>query len=238
MQGLAMVQHKGNLYRIGGFIARNKKGESQDLHSSTEFAKFDFDKRQWQPLQPMPQARSSTDAVVVGDTLYVVGGWAMRGEEGKQWSDQMLSLDLSNPAAKWQSSETPFKRRALSAGFQGDKLFVVGGMQQKGGPTAGVMVYDLKSKQWSEGPKLPGEGGMAGFGSSCFNIGGELYASTYGGDVLKLSKAGDAWEHKFELETGRFFHRLLPLAKDKFMLVGGANMDVGKLTEIEVFSLN
>ena len=237
-QGLAMVEHNGNLYRMGGFEARNSKGEKQDLHSVDEFAKFDFETKTWKQLQPMPIPRSSLDAVVVGDILFVVGGWTMKGQEETVWCENAISIDLSADEAKWETIEVPFKRRALSVGHQSNKLYAVGGMQQKGGPTSGVKVYDLENKTWSDGPSLPGAGSMEGFGSSCFNIGGHLIVSTYGGDVLRLNSAEEGWEKIHELETGRFFHRLLPVSNSKFMLVGGANMDVGKIFDVEVLSLN
>ena len=238
LQGLAMVAHGDNLYRVGGFKARNSKGEKHDLHSVNEFAKFDFDSKSWKQLEPMPVPRSSLDAVVVGDKLFVVGGWTMKGTEGTEWCKDALMIDLSKEDAKWETIEIPFQRRALSVGFQGDKLYAVGGMRMKGGPTAEVKVYDITSKTWSDGPKLPGSGRMEGFGSSCFNVGGKLVVSTYGGEVLQLDDAGKAWEKIHQLETGRFFHRLLPLKEDKFMLIGGANMDVGKIFDVEVLTFN
>ncbi len=40
--------------------------------SVADFARFDPATNTWQALQPLPGGRSSHDAVVVGDTLYVV----------------------------------------------------------------------------------------------------------------------------------------------------------------------
>ncbi len=235
LQGLAMVQHQGNLYRVGGFVARNEEGEDQDLHSVGEFARFNSDKNAWEQLSPMPVPRSSLDAVVVGDKLFVVGGWTLAGKDSTVWCDDAVWIDLKDKDAKWQKLDVPFKRRALSVGFQGDKLYVIGGMREKGGPTGEVSVYDIANNKWSDGPKLPGEKGMEGFGNSCFNVGGKLVLSTYSGQVLRLNDGKAGWEKLHELETGRFFHRLLPLNKNKFVLVGGANMDVGKLHDVEVF---
>ena len=95
---------------------------------------------------------------------------------------------------------------------------------------------DLKSKEWTDGPELPGKDGMAGFGSSCFNVGGKLIVSTYGGDVVQLSDAGDAWEKIYFLDPSRFFHRLLPISEKQFMLVGGANMEIGKFQDVQVLT--
>ena len=237
LQGLAMVSHKGKLYRLGGFHAHNKEGEKHDLRSVKDFAVFDFAKKQWQQLEPMPEGRSSFDAVVIQNSIYVVGGWAMKGTEGIEWSQTAIKFDLSNEKSKWETlPEPPFKRRALSVGFQGDKLVAVGGMQQKGGPTKKVSLFDLNTGKWSDGPELPGDGRMEGFGSSCFNVGGQMVASTYGGNVYKLAEDFSKWVVISKLEEGRFFHRLLPLNDKEFVLVGGASMETGKFYELEVLS--
>jgi N-acetylneuraminic acid mutarotase len=237
LQGLAMVEHKGSLYRVGGFTARNEQGQEQDLHSVAEFARFNFESNQWDQLQPMPKPRSSLDAVVVGDTLFVVGGWMIDGKEKTVWADNMISFDLSDRNAEWQTISVPFKRRALSVGDQGDQLYVVGGMKETGGTTSEVEIYDIKSKSWRDGPTLPGGGEMEGFGSSSFNVGGQLVVSTYGGSILKLNDAGDSWQQIHQLENGRFFHRLLPLSSDQFVLVGGANMVTGKFLGVPVLDV-
>lgn len=239
LQGLAMVAHDGKLYRIGGFNARNKDSEEQDLHSVTDFAEFDFNTNDWKMLTPMPTARSSFDAVVVGDTIYVIGGWEMKGEGKTTWSDSAISIDMSSEDPQWETLPTPpFQRRAISVGYQGNHLVVIGGMQKVGGPTTKVAMYDIESGNWSEGPGLPGEQGMEGFGSSCFNVGGSLVASTYGGNVYRLDEAKKNWQPIHVCDQGRFFHRLLPISDNEFALFGGANMESGKTMNVEVFELD
>ncbi|MGI9515411.1 MAG: Kelch repeat-containing protein [Pirellulaceae bacterium] len=237
LQGLAMVAHNGKLYRMGGFEARNAEGEDQDLHSVADFEVLspESEEATWEALSPLPEPRSSFDAVVVGDKLFVAGGWTIAGEGPNEWLQTAWVIDLNDIDAGWQELETPpFTRRALSLGFCGDKLYVIGGMQQRGGPTRQVDVLDLETNVWSEGPELPGEEGMEGFGNSSFNIGGDLVVSTYGGHVYKLNEAGDGWDKLGSLEIGRFFHRLLPISDQEFALVGGANMESGKTTDVEV----
>ncbi len=235
LQGLAMVAHGEKLYRLGGFEARNARDEDQDLHSVADFEVYDPAVGKWEALSPLPEPRSSFDAVVIGDTLYVAGGWTIAGDEPTKWLETAHSIDLNNLEAGWQAlPKPPFVRRALSLGFQGDNLYAIGGMQQRGGPTRRVDVLDLNTGVWSEGPELPGEQGMEGFGNSSFNIGGDLVVSTHGGHVYKLNEAGDAWEKVGSLENGRFFHRLLPVSDNKFVLVGGASMESGKNFEVEV----
>jgi N-acetylneuraminic acid mutarotase len=239
LQGLALVGHQGKIYRIGGFEARNKKGDEKDMHSVAEFAVFDFKTKKWQQLKPMPAARSSFDAVVVGDSVYVVGGWSLAGDETTQWSKTALVYDFSASDPQWKElTAPPFVRRAISLGYQNGKLYAVGGMQQRGGPTTNVAVFDLKSQKWSAGPTLPGAEMMEGFGSSCFNIGGSLIVSTYGGNIFRLSDDGKEWQKINQLKSGRFFHRLLPYDNDHLLIVGGADMESGKAVEVVVLPVN
>lgn len=236
MQGLAMVAHKNKLYRVGGFHARNEKGETQDLHSTTEFARFDKEAKKWEQLEPLPQPRSSCDAVVVGDSLFVVGGWAIAGAD-KKWHDTACQIDLSKKDAKWEEIKVPFKRRALSVGHVDGSIVVVGGLQENGDPTSKVAVFDMKNKSWSEGPSLPESGSMGGFGSSCFNVGGRLVASTFSGDIVGLGKDKKSWEKIGKLSPERFFHRLVAASDEEAVVVGGASMKTGKCLHVEVFNV-
>ena len=231
-QGLAMVSHDGKLYRMGGFEARNEQGDEHDLHSVTDFEMYDVAVGEWVPLTPMPESRSSFDAVVVADKLFVMGGWSLAGEGNTKWSEPAYSFDLSNPEGQWtELPAPPFQRRAMSLAFDDDKIYVIGGMQKAGGPTRKVDVYNTSTQEWSEGPELPGEQGMEGFGNSAFNIDGSLCVTTYSGMVYSLADHSE-WKKMGELETGRFFHRLLPIGERKFALVGGANMESGKTFDV------
>ena len=100
--GLAMVAYDGQAYRIGGFKARNKEGEPADLHSTRDFARFDPATGHWENLPPLPQPRSSHDAVMVGSRLIVIGGWDLRGKEPSIWHDSALEIDLSAAQPAWK----------------------------------------------------------------------------------------------------------------------------------------
>ncbi len=231
LQGLAMVSYQGKLYRIGGFTAHNNEDEEHDLRSVADVASFDPATRKWSALPPLPEPRSSHDAVVVDDQLYVIGGWAL-GSEESQWHQTAFQLDLSHANPSWIAlPQPPFQRRALSVGhFQG-KLYVIGGMQKQGGPTTKVAVFDPASKTWSAGAPLQGEG-MEGFGSAAWNLDGRLYVSTYGGRVQSLSADTARWEVTTELQEDRFFHRMMAW-RGSLVLVGGASMQAGKRLALE-----
>lgn len=237
LQGLAMVAYDNKLYRLGGFHAHNQEGEKHDLRSVKDFAIFDFENKTWKQLEPMPESRSSFDAVVKDGVIYVIGGWAMNGQDSTVWSETAYAFDLKSDNAQWvKLPDPPFQRRALSVGYQGDQIVAVGGMQKQGGPTNQVALFDVKKQEWSSGPELPENGRMEGFGSSCFNIDGRLVVSTYGGKVYQLNTQATEWLPVAELDEGRFFHRLLPIGDKRFALVGGASMETGKFYEVEVLS--
>jgi N-acetylneuraminic acid mutarotase len=232
--GLAMVSYGGKIYRIGGFEARNKEGQKQDLHSTADFTRFDPATGRWESLAALPQPRSSHDAVVVGSRVIVVGGWDLRGSQPTVWDDTAIVADLSVPQPTWQELPKPsFHRRAFALGEARGQVYVLGGMDEKGGPTTTTDVLDLATKKWSAGPKLPGEG-LQGFGGAAATCGGQLFATTYSGKIWRLSEDGQTWQDAGKLARPRFFHRMLCTSDSSLLIVGGANMEEGKDVSVEV----
>ena len=116
LQGLPLVSHAGKVYRVGGLNARNSTTDDEaDLHSTADFVEFDPATGKWNSLSPLPAPRSSHNAVVIGDRLYVVGGWTLAGESPGTWQPDALIYDFAQPQAGWQKLPSPpFKRRARS----------------------------------------------------------------------------------------------------------------------------
>jgi N-acetylneuraminic acid mutarotase len=232
--GLAMVSYGGKAYRVGGFEARNKKGEPADIHSTREFSRFDPATGQWEELAPLPQPRSSHDAVMVGSRLIVVGGWELRGKEPSIWHDSALEIDLSAAHPEWKElPRPPFHRRALAVGESHGKVYVIGGMDEKGESSTTTYVLDLASGKWSPGPKLPGEG-LEGFGGAAVTCAGRLYTTTYSGKLSVLSEDGREWQSAGQLAGPRFFHRMLNRSDASLIVIGGGNMESGKDPSLEI----
>ena len=209
-----------------------------------DFVRFDPQTKQWESLPPLPEPRSSHDAVVIRDKLYVVGGWQLSGEE-QQWRETAWVADLSQENIVWkQIPKPPFQRRALSLGHLNGKLYVIGGMQQEGGPTTRVDVFDPASEKWSHGPSLTDpladakrRKGVEGFGSSAYTVGRRLFVSTYGDNVQVLDRSANIWHIATKLEDDRFFHRML-LFDSRLLLVGGASMRSGNRLHFETVKLS
>ncbi len=237
LQGLAMVAHGTKLICIGGFQARNKKGEEHDLHSASDVDVYDTETATWTQLPSLPQGRSSHDAAIIGDTVYVVGGWTLSGNEETHWHQKALSMDLGAEHPQWTELPVqPFERRALAAVEHLGKLYVIGGMNSDGAPTRECEIYDPKSKTWSKGPEMDGQDGMAGFGASGWSMNGRLIVSNIHGDVQELAKDGATWLDRGKSNDARFFHRLLPLTDDSLVAIGGASMESGKFLTPEVIT--
>lgn len=236
LQGLALVPWKEQVVRIGGFTAMNEEGQDQDLRSQTAVAMYDPAHDRWTDLPALPEPRSSFDAAVLNDTVYVFGGWQLEGGSDTTWHQTAWSLDLANGDAKWQQlAEPPFQRRALSVAAHDGKLYVIGGMRSEDGPTTRVDIYDPQKGTWSRGPQLPGSG-MSGFGTAAYAADDMLYVNTMDGFVHRLDSNQEAWTTIAKVEPSRFFHRMLP-HDGRLLLIGGANMEVGKFTTIEAVIL-
>jgi N-acetylneuraminic acid mutarotase len=234
LAGLSLVESGGKIYRIGGFEARNKKGEPYDLHSVADFSGYDPSTGHWQNLAALPQGRSSHDAVVVGSRIYVIGGWDLRGSSPSVWYDTALQIDLAAPRPEWtELPKPPFRRRALSVGEYQGKLYALGGMQEDGGATTTTYVFDLAKQTWSPGPKLPGEG-LEGFGGCAVTCQGRLFTTTYSGKVWRLSDDGREWLAAGELARPRFFHRMSCANDSSVIVLGGGNMQEGKDPSVEI----
>lgn len=232
--GTAMVPHRGKLIRVGGFEALNKGADKESLVSRADVASYDPATNQWTDLTPLPKGRSSHDAVVIGDALYVVGGWWMQPGEKTEWHTTALRADLTKSPLVWEEiAAPPFIRRALSLGEWKGQLVAIGGMQEKGGTTRATAIYNPAQKAWSTGPELQG-GDMDGFGTSAFAMSDTLYVSTMSGSLQKLNDSGTRWDVIAQLTYPRFFHRMLPTADGRLLFVGGASMQSGKITELEL----
>jgi len=106
-------------------------------------------------------------------------------------------------------------------------------MQIEGGPTTQANVYDPATDAWSDAPSLLGTS-MDGFGNSSFACHGALYVSTISGSLQRLSADGKCWNFVGQLDHPRFFHRMLPWKDSSLVAVGGGNMSVGKVTEVDL----
>ncbi|HEX3146937.1 MAG TPA: hypothetical protein VHR66_02580 [Gemmataceae bacterium] len=232
LQGLVLVAHKDKLYRIGGMQPQNGKTEKSDTKSLATCAVYDPAAGKWSDIEPLPEPRSSHDSAVLGDTLYVFGGWRLNGKDGKsEWYAHGWSLDLDEPGAKWNKIDQPFQRRALTMAAHNGHVYVIGGLNAKGGMELAANRYDPKSQSWSDGPVIPGEKSN-GFTPATAVADGRLFVTPADGKIYRLSGTADRWEECAKLKEARFVARMVAGPEHKLVVVAGAT-PAGSLAGLE-----
>jgi len=222
LQGLALVAHGDKLYRIGGMQPKNSKSEKTDTRSQAECASFDPAAGKWIDMPPLPEPRSSHDAVFVDDSLYVFGGWRLNGATGRSdWYAHGMRLNLSKSDAKWEKIDQPFRRRALSVAALHGKVYVVGGMDDGGRVVRNVSVFDTKTDTWWEGPAVPGDDGN-GFTPATAVQNGRLYFAGADGKIFRLNENKNGWINIGNLKLKRFAARMVAGLDGRLILIGGA----------------
>lgn len=222
LQGMNLVAHRGRIYRVGGMEARNTPGQPEALRSVIDVARYDPATRRWEALAPLPEPRSSHDVVVVGDTLYVVGGWSLSGASRggeSTWATTVDALDLAGAAPTWRRIPQPFERRALIATVEGTRIHVLGGIDATDKVQRTVNVFDTVTGTWTLGPDLPGAT-MNGFSPAACVVDGRLFVSVGDGSLHRLSASRGGWE-PVATATPRIVHRLVPDGQ-RILIVGGA----------------
>ncbi len=232
LQGTALVADEhGRLYRVGGTDARNAPGEDDDMHSTDTVARFDPAQGRWQSLAPLPEPRSSHDAIVCDGKLYVIGGWCLAGEGDGDWHDTAWVADLAEEPLVWR--ELPpigHARRACAVATFAGKIAVLGGIDRERA-IATVRVFDPATSTWSAGPDLPG----FAFGTAALGVGDRLYATVMDGRLLQWDGHGE-WQTVTQLQAPRFFHRLVPdLVPGRMLALGGAGRG-GHMRTIETLT--
>lgn len=234
LQSVALVSVNGVLYRIGGMTAYNSPGEEENLQSLDEVMRFDPAEGTWSAMPPLPDGRSSHDATVLGDRIYVAGGWKLRGRTTEAvWHDSAWMLDPGKVEPHWEKlPDPPFRRRAVAMAAADRKVFVLGGMTPLGEMSADVFIFDPVKESWSEGPALP----FDGFGMSAIGFRDRILVSGIGGIVYQLRPAGNRWEEVRKLAIPRIFHRLVAAGHGALWALGGATKE-GHIRQMERIEL-
>ncbi len=230
LQGMNLATCNGAIYRVGGMRSVNPEGDKVDNWSSDQVARFDPASKTWTDLPPLPEPRSSHDVVVVGQQLYVLGGWNMQGKEKQPaWHDYMDMLDLSVPNPRWVRIPQPFHRRALIAAQLDGRIYAIAGFYSHSEASLEVDIYDPKTGAWSKGPSLPGAD-RNGFAPAAVVHDRSLYASVADGSMYRLCEKGEHWE-LVARTTPRIVHRAVPFGS-RMLVLGGATRG-GNLALIE-----
>jgi hypothetical protein len=237
VQGNALVADSQSVILVGGFTAVNAKGEKSRLVSQSLVQQFDLKSMRWNELPSLPEPRSSMDAICLNGYIYVVGGWSMTGTSDEtKWLDTVWRMSLEKKDAWEKMASTPFLRRAIALAAHQKKIYVIGGMKDSGEPTTNVDCFDPTTNSWTSIAPISGVP-LTGFGAAAAVVDGKLIVSTVDGAIQQLDDSTQTWRIVGQVETGRFFHRIVPTTNHEFAIIGGANMSIGKFKETEFVRL-
>lgn len=220
LQGMNLTTCDGAIYRIGGMQSLNAQDEEVENRSTAQAARFDPATLTWSDIAPLPEPRSSHDVVESGGRLYVLGGWNMRGPDGKpRWLEYMDVLDLSATKPHWIRMPQPFHRRALIAAVLNRRIYAIGGFDEHSKPSMEVDIYDITSGVWSKGPPLP-RPARNGFAPAAGVLDRTLHVSVSDGSFYRLAADESGWK-RVATTTPRIVHRVVPFGS-RLLVVGGA----------------
>jgi N-acetylneuraminic acid mutarotase len=206
------------IYTIGG-----TKGVFDNLLNSVE--EYIKDNNSWILKSEMPTARGASVAGVINGKIYVASGRVgFKDSIGILYPRTKL-LEMYNPQTdSWSSlAPIPTSRVHICGGVVNDRLFVIGGNQNRGKI---IEEYDPATNTWTRKSDMPGQGRFAAAAAVIDNM---IYVigGSYGGGQIATSNVyayntiSDTWRELIELpititEAG------VEVYNNKIYIIGGA----------------
>lgn len=202
---MVAVTYDGMIYVFGGAERRGGKV----LDAVEVFNPEAGERGAWKKLAKLPQALSATSAAVIGDKIYVIGGWD-KGAQNKVFGT-VFEYDPKEDKFK-KKRDMPTPRGGLgAAAFQG-KIYAIGGWNFEE-VLRTVEVYDPANDTWEEKKQMPVARALFGIttlSGRIFAIGGlTTFSDNQNDEVLKrvdvYNPAIDEWviDEAIPLPRGR-----------------------------------
>ncbi|MBK8241617.1 MAG: hypothetical protein IPK74_39420, partial [Deltaproteobacteria bacterium] len=200
----------------GGLRAHNAVGDEPELESLAQVMQLDPRNDRWSELPPLPEPRSSHDAIVADGELWLVGGWRIDRRGDSAWHTTAIHRDADDPRAPWQSVAVPIPPRVRwwpspRSPRRGQRAMA------PDGPTTQVDVFSIADGTWSRAPEFPG----AGFGVAAVRRGDAVVASGADGVVWSWALGESRWRALGRLAFPRFFHRIVLEPDGALLVIGG-----------------
>lgn len=203
----------GKVWVIGGF------GAARQVVSSVLV--YDPSTDRWQQGPSLPEPLHHTNAIVVGDAIYVAG--ALRGTD---FTATGSVYRLASGATTWEARTSMPLGSARGASFVGaidGKIYVAGGLRG-GSAVADVSVYETTADAWAALPPLPSprdHGASAVVGGKLYAIGGRGgVVTTHTNEVLAFDPANNQWTTRAPMPTSRG-GCMAAVVGDRIIVLGG-----------------
>jgi N-acetylneuraminic acid mutarotase len=249
--GLAIAVYQNKIYVIGGII-----GDSSPSYSGYTGVNEVYDPLTdtWETMEPMPLARASLDANVVGDKIFLVCGIKYCDVfPFQQDANENQVYDTSNDS--W-STKTPMSIRTCSyaSAVVDNKIHIMGGPNFGGAfnvydPETGKwietfsenphQIYDAETDTWTSGTSLPKLVGGAAAGATTgllapkriYVFGGNTGSSNIASNLTQVyDPETDTWTNGATMLTSRYSLGVA-VVNDELYAIGGHDNET-------IFSVN
>ncbi len=132
-------------------------GHDDDKERTSSVEVLDVASRRWYFVQSLPNSRGMLKSTLIGNTLYLIGGYDHTGRTTKTVHhvdlNELIAKALDTPTL-WQTiQDTPYK---LSAPLSiGRSLLAVGGADDKSNPSSWIHLYQPDTRRWVKVGDLP-----------------------------------------------------------------------------------
>src|SRR5918992_795738 len=104
----------------------------------------------WTNGAPMPTPRTEVTAAILGDNIYVIGGFDKSG----QVTDIVEAYNIKNNS--WtKAAPLPQPLHHTAAASYNGKIYVAGGYTAPWSPSNKLLIYDPIQNKWQEGNPMP-----------------------------------------------------------------------------------
>ena len=132
----AVVKKENQIFAFGG----------SDLDSSEI---YDINTGIWTYGPSMTRKKDEMAAVLVGETVYLLGGHAGSDDNFDFWLETTECLNFET--SRWNELPPMARKKGLGiASVVGDKIYVFGGWSEKGGTSNAVECFDIKTNTWQD----------------------------------------------------------------------------------------
>src|SRR5215831_19079951 len=170
-----MVNYRGQLYLIGGFLSQ---GHNLELAASNKVLKLDTATSRWVEAPPLHHARAAGAAVVVNNEIVVVGG-----RTGGQHPGEVAQTEIFNGTSWHDAASIPVPGDHLAAVTDGTDVYALGGRTLKASANhSAVQRFDPATNTWTQLTHLPvanSDFGAAYLGGQLIIFGGENGLTVY-----------------------------------------------------------
>ena len=244
--GVSTLVVDGKIYAIGG--GKGKKDQVGDgwVHSGKllpTIEMYDPVTDTWTQKADMPVPRCSNSTCIVDGKIYIIGGVAANGKQGR-----LDSVDIYDPATDtWTKGKSMnHARGGASVSVVNGKIYVMGGVgwpqipNHPGPFLSSVEVFNPETNHWKEIAEMPTPKGFhtaSVINGKIYVIGGGFRGNgqfEYLSTVEVYDPETDRWTQEPDMPIGKWGHRA-EVINENIYIFGGNSAVFKPLTMIDVY---